>query len=181
MIGNVKEINTWLKEHYGKDLLSRPCFRLVWSEDELEKRIGHFEEYTGTIYTGTFHGLREVKKYANPIYKDRYILEKLIFGIDNKEIWGDTVRDGTYEPVWVFRGPDDTFQMPTRKTVAFVLRMLLGDKERRTQGMEDSDDAAAMLQEIKDTEEILGGGGGDIASHLATRTGSVGGLRKDPF
>jgi hypothetical protein len=167
----VRNINKWLKNNYGKDLLSRPIFRLVWSEDEIEKRAGTFEDYYVPIYMGAFRGVREVKKYANPIYKERYILEKLIFGIDNKEIWGDTVRDGIYEPIWVFRGPGDTFQMPTYKTVAFVLRMLLGEKERRNQKMEDSDDESAMAQEIADCQEVLGGSGGDIASHLRTRSG----------
>jgi len=177
----VRNINDWLKRKYGKDLLNRAFFRIIWSEDEIEKRAGTFENIQMGIYLGAFKGVKEVKKYANPIYKDRFILEKLIFGINNPEIWGDTYREGTYEPIWVFRGPADTFQLPTIKTTDFVMRMLLGDKEKRNQKMEDSDDEAALASEIKDAEEALGEHGGEVASHLHTRTGSVGGLRKDPF
>src|SRR4030042_467586 len=121
---DIEILNKWLKEQFGSDLRNRPWFRIVWSDSEIEKRVGTFEDFYGPIWSGEFRGLREVKKYANPIYRERWILEKLIFGIDNPQIWGDTIKDGTYEPIWVFRGPGDTYQRPTEKACDFVIRSL---------------------------------------------------------
>lgn len=173
MATDTQILNKWLKEQYGSDLRGRAWYRVIWSEDETEKRLGTFEDYYGSVFAGFFHGLREVKKYANPTYKERWILEKLIYGIQNAEIWGDTARDGSYEPIWVFRGPNDTYQRPTAKACSFVLRMLLGDKERRNQKMEDSAEESSLAQEINDSVEVLGGSDDSISSHLHTRTGVV--------
>jgi len=168
----VKHINKWLKGQYGSDLLNRPIFRIVWSEDELEKRAGTFEDFYGSILCRTWKGVRECKKYGAATYKERFILEKLIFGIDNQEIWGET-KNGTYEPVWVFRGPGDTYQVPTLKATEFVLRMLLGDKEKRTQKDVDYDEAQSLQEDIETAYEALGGPEGDISSHLRTGSGIV--------
>ncbi len=172
----VKHINKWLKNQYGADLTGRPFFRIVWSEIETEKRFSLYDQMLSDhIIYKTVKKLKEVKKYANPIYSERFILEKLIFGIDNPEIWadGDPIKNGTYEPIWVFRGPNDTYQVPTLKTVEFVIRMLLGDKVHRNQKMEDSDEESSLQDEIKDCVNALGGPEGDIASHLHTKSAII--------
>ncbi len=158
MATDVEIINKWLKKQFGSDLRGRPWFRLVWSETETEKRAGVFENFTDSgIWCGEFRGIREVKKYNNPIYKDRWILEKLIYGLSNPEIWGDTVKDGTYEPIWVFRGPGDTYQKPTTKAVDFVVHSLLGKKPKLTQKDVDYEEEQSLNKEIDHEYEAMGG------------------------
>jgi len=170
----VKHINKYLKEHHGSDLLSRPFYRIVWSEDELEKRFAMYDNMLSDhIIFNTVKKLKEVRKYANPIYKERFILEKLILDIDNPEVWDTTMGRGSYEPIWVFRGLGDTYQVPTLKTVDFVLRMLLGKKEHRDQRMEDNEEESSLQAEIADCQEVLGGSEGAIASQLRDRSAII--------
>jgi hypothetical protein len=158
MATDIDIINKWLKNQYGTDLRSRPWYRIIWSENETEKRTGIFNDFTDSgLYIGYHQGLREVKKYANPIYKDRWILEKLIYGLNNKEIWGDTARDGIYEPIWVFRGPGDTYQKPTTKTVDFIVQSLLAEKPKLTQSDTDYEEEQSLEKEKREEYERLGG------------------------
>ena len=174
MATDIEIINKWLKNQFGSDLRRRPWFRVVWSENETEKRTGVFNDFTESgLFIGQFRGLREVKKYGNPIYKDRWILEKLIYGINNKEIWGDVARDGTYEPIWVFRGPGDTYQKPTIKAVDFLVHSLLGKKPKLTQKDVDYEEEQSLEKEIQETQDKMDEGGGVVASHLRTGTAVV--------
>ena len=146
-------------------------FRIVWSEDEIEKRAGRFEDYYGPIFLRAWTGVKEVRKYGAAIYRERFILEKLVF-INNPEIWGDP-KDGSYEPIWVFRGPGDTYQVPTLKTTDFIMRMILGDKKKETQKDVDYEEENSLQADINTAYEVLGGPEGSVASHLRTGSGIV--------
>jgi len=91
-------INQKLRDYYGIDVASNlPNYRIVWSENELEKRKGLFQTFTPSgIFVRAEYGVREVKKYN---YLDpQYILEKLTPNINNPEI----AVGMTYEPLWCF-------------------------------------------------------------------------------
>jgi hypothetical protein len=93
-------INRKLRDQYGIDVASDlPKYRIVWSDDELEKRTGLFQDFVpGTnILIRSVYEMREVKKYN---YLDpQYILEKLTPNVNNPEIMFGLV----YEPVWCFK------------------------------------------------------------------------------
>ncbi len=77
-----------------------PLFRVVWSDDQREKRFGRFDDYYGKIYLRTFTGLREVPKY--PWIRGKWVMEKWT------PVTAEVLRDiplatgGTYEPLYVF-------------------------------------------------------------------------------
>src|SRR5688500_10465557 len=98
---NDKRINKELQRKYGTCHDGRPFFRVVWSTSQLEKRFGTFNDFTPSgIFIRQFHGLREVKKYMGPDFKDYWVLERLRFE-PNDEIWDS--KNGHYEPLWVCR------------------------------------------------------------------------------
>ena len=66
---------------------------------QTEKRMGEFNIFYGSIYLRTEKGLKEVPKY--PYDRDRWILEKLFYGIRHTEVLAE--KPGVYEPVHVLK------------------------------------------------------------------------------
>jgi len=98
-------INRRLRDLYGVDFLDQPMYRVIWSDDQLEKRFSTFRDYVpGTnILLREVTEVRECKKYS--FLEPQYILEKLFRNIHNKEILdNDTYNPAvtTYEPLWCF-------------------------------------------------------------------------------
>jgi len=69
----IDEFNKRLKERYGSTLDNKAHFRLVWSNDIYEIRVGIFNDFYGPILVRSYKGAREVRKY-NYIH-NRWILE----------------------------------------------------------------------------------------------------------
>ena len=94
-------VNKVLLNNYGRDLSDRPWFRVVWSNDQLEKRRGTFNTFTECgIFVRTVTEVREVPKY--PYIADRWILETLVPPSQINLIDLPEARQGSYEPIYVF-------------------------------------------------------------------------------
>jgi len=164
-------INAWLLETYGSDLLKRPMWRIVWSVGIMEKRVGEFHDYCGPIFIRAFHGVREMPKYQyHPTWRDRWILEKLMFDLPNPEILVDQA--GTYEPIYVFYDRHGNYQKPTRKAVEYFMFMLLQPKAKVW------DWEAAGKKEVDDEAEFFYGCmedrfGGSLADALRNKEAVV--------
>lgn len=100
-------INDWLREKYGYFDVLLPKYRVVWSDDQTEKRHGIFEDYYSGIFVRQVEETREVRKY--PYIHERYVLERC-FGVpeQNEELTTKT----TYEPIWTFQGKRGEFLLP---------------------------------------------------------------------
>lgn len=156
---NIVALNKLLADRYGKLPDGRPIFRITWSEGQLEKRWGIFNDYyPGTnIFLREFKGVREVKKYS--WIKERWILEKLII-LPRKQFELPSIiggENGTYEPIWVFWYKDGSYQKPTWNTVEFLVHGLLYGKAPSipNQGSMDDIEKAEKLAEIREFEEML--------------------------
>lgn len=173
-MSDIDDINKKLKEQYGTDMLRRPIYRIVWSDKQFEKRCGTFSEWYGSIFVREWQGIKETKKYPGPDYKERWILEKLITGIVNPELWEDTAK-GTYEPIWTFRDPvANGYQKPTWKATYFIIQTLLTGKVAETNSDWESGEQKEVDNDIKYyMDYIEGKSGGAIASHLGTGSGIV--------
>lgn len=169
---DIDVINRQLVKTYGKYLDGRPWFQIVWSTSQTEKRVGTFSDYYGSIFVREYVGMAEVPKYPSPDYKDRWVLEKLMF-ITNKELWADTEK-GVYEPVWVFRGREGAYVKPTWKAVEFVMGMMFTPKQKQTQSDIDSEEEKSLQDEIAANlgyfDEKYGG---DLAAALHQREAIV--------
>lgn len=120
-------INNRLTDYYGRDITGMPFFRVVWSEGLLEKRVGHFEDFYGSIFLRAYDGLREVPKYS--YIKNRHILEKLVFHKETKEI----LEKHSYEPVYVFQDKNGkSLPVIWRACEALIHSLMYGERQKLT-------------------------------------------------
>ena len=92
----VDTLNRRLKDYFGSYLDGQPNYRIVWSEEQLEKRLC---EYSSTGFQLIIPEVREVPKYSHYIH-DKFVLERLIEVpyFDQETL----VSPLSYEPIWVF-------------------------------------------------------------------------------
>jgi hypothetical protein len=154
----IEAINRKLKER-GRSLDGRPILRLVFSDDQIEKRVGTFTDWYGHILIRQeYKALRETKKYG--YIKGKWILERLTYlNPENKIVQEELVeaRNGSYEPLYVFQDKDSN-PLPVNWQ---VIERLLWTMENYspTRGNEhsvDSEEAEEMAKEIAYFEEVLG-------------------------
>ena len=124
----VEEINNELFAIY-RTIEGRAVYRIVWSEELFENRLGTYREFTeGGIFIREATEVRKVRKY-------NYIHNRWIF-----EIWapGHLTRNpetpdadnGDYIPVYVFESGTGMYLPPTRKVVEFLIAALEGKIKR---------------------------------------------------
>ena len=105
-IGTVDRINKQLLDKFGY-FENQPKFRLIWSTDQIEKRlISHTAE--GLILLEP--QVRTVRKYHSAWHKDAYILERLVAVPEGIET--DLVERLSYEPIWTFRSQKNNEPLP---------------------------------------------------------------------
>lgn len=108
----IEEINKRLVDHYGYFEDGQPNFRIVWSDDQLEKRL---VDYTEEGLSLLVPEIREVRKYN--YIKHKYVLERLVpVPFYNKEL----VTKLSYEPVWTFEDAEGN-PVPPRFISAKIL------------------------------------------------------------
>lgn len=124
----VDVINRKLFEEY-RVLDGRPIYRLVWSDDQLELRVGTFTDWYGSILIREEHkALREIKKYWY-LEQQCWVLEKLVF-MPKWEAMKDLLeelvqaRNGTYEPVYTFIGADNSPLPVSFPVVEYIIQCL---------------------------------------------------------
>jgi hypothetical protein len=162
----IKIINKRLVEHYGLDSDDgQPQFRVVWADDQLEKRK---TEYTETGVQLLHAVVREMKKYM--YLHDVYVLERYVL-IDEPEL-PDVKK--SYEPIWVFRDVNDNPLQPNWdvcKIVVDILYAALGKKSLKKYVEDVSPEARE--QEVKKLQDELFGNETDVSDALAYKSGIV--------
>lgn len=97
-VESLETLNSRLVDYYGVDTISGdPIWRIVWSEDQTEKRLTH---YTNSGVALLHPEVRELPKYRQWI-QNKYVLERLtvVPSFDIKEL---PTTKTTYEPIFVF-------------------------------------------------------------------------------
>jgi hypothetical protein len=117
----IEAINKHLINHFGIDSISGiPIWRIVWSEDQIEKRLGTYEDYTsGGLYIRTVTEVREVPKYRQWI-QEKYVLERLVVVPEYNENELPSARV-SYEPIWVFENKQGGYLPPKFEAAKFVI------------------------------------------------------------
>lgn len=94
---SIETLNSRLIDYYGIDSdSSSPMFRIVWANDQVEKRLVEITEAGVTLLHPT---IMDVKKY--PYLKDFYVLERLVAVPDyNKPEL--LMLKLSYEPIWTY-------------------------------------------------------------------------------
>lgn len=161
-------INSRLADKYGYFESIKPYFRLMWSEDILEKRwMTHTDEGMQLLHPE----VREVPKYRHYI-KDRYILEGLT--VVPKFVETDLIEEISYEPLWTFETGNGEFLIPTWPAIHHILETVRNAQQNKG-GVKYKEDTSIEAQEqrIKQLEEELFGNETPITDALAYGRGVV--------
>lgn len=125
----IEVLNQRLVDYYGLDSdTGKPIFRIVWANDELEKRLVH------TLDSGInllYPVVKEMKKY--PYLKDMHVLERLVIVPDANKLDLPTYKM-SYEPVWTYCNDKREPVPPIWNATKFVVDTLyaaLGKKSLR--------------------------------------------------
>jgi len=117
----IESINKQLVEHFGSDTITGlAMWRVVWSEDQFEHRLGTYDDYTpGGIYLRTVTEVRYVPKYRQWI-KQKYVLENLVVVpvINANELPDSKV---SYEPIFVFETGSGKYLPPKFEASKLVI------------------------------------------------------------
>lgn len=151
---NKTEANARLIERYGIYEDGKPRFRVVWSTDEKEKRVGEHEEYYNEIFVRKFFGVAEYPKYS--FCPDRWVLEMRV-PTHNPEL----TEQNSYEPLWVLQDKNGNY-LPLNWDAIEIIIQALNRRPKRTMmnwkdeaEAEDADLAAAKKRDKELLEQIL--------------------------
>lgn len=111
-------INRKLSDQYGRfDTTDYPLFRVVWSNDEFEKRL---LTHTKDGFALANPVVLEVPKYKQWA-ADRYILESLV-GVPEEQQFELGGRKFSYEPLWVFQDAQGNALPPNYHAIQIIIR-----------------------------------------------------------
>jgi len=152
----VDRINSQLKDEYGTDIVTgAPIWRVVWSEDQFEHRLGTYEDITPAgIYLRTVTEVRKVPKYRQWIRK-KYVLEQLVLVPEqNREELPDVKI--SYEPYYVFETRTHKYLPPKYDVAKIIIDAVNIVKSMRNPPKEKDPEAGLTIeqQREKKTAEI---------------------------
>lgn len=169
LVEPIERINYLLERDFRK-IENRPEYRLVWANDQLEKRwVTHTDEGFELIHPE----VREVKKYQNDSV-DRFVLERLT------PITGETdlVDRLSYEPVWTFQDRHGNYLPPRFDACKIIIEQI--EENINSAGkpkpkiIDESMTEEGKLKELQRVEEILFGNESPVSDALAYRSGVAG-------
>jgi hypothetical protein len=179
---DVPAINQRLVDVHGKDFLGQPNYRVVWTDNEIEKRFGYFEDYVpGTnILIRRVKEVREVKKYS--YLEPQWILEKLFFNQHNQEILDNKTlapQNCTYEPFWAFgHEKNGRAKRPIWRAIELLILCVNNPKKLTPSQMNDEEKKQAE-QDEKLMLDILNERVPNDALHSAVKDGDAVMLNQD--
>jgi len=162
---SIESINYKLEKNFGKHMDNRPNFRVVWSEDQFEKR---WTSFTDDGFELINLEVRELPKYKQYI-EARYILERLV------PVTGETdlVEKTSYEPAWVFQDRFQNYLPPFYDGCVFVIDSL-HEKMGYRGHVKYKDPNVSEEQRMANVQKVqdeLFGNETDVGDHLAYGTG----------
>lgn len=117
----IETINARLIDFFGVDTLTGlPIWRVVWSEDQMEKRLGTYTDYTPSgIWLREVTEVREVPKYRQWI-QQKFVLERLTLvpEVNQDELPTSKL---SYEPLWVFEDRYGRYLPPKFEAAQLVI------------------------------------------------------------
>lgn len=145
----IETLNRRLLERYGTDIYLRPRYRIVWADDQFEKRESTFSDFH-MIHTliRTEKEVREVRKY--PDFLGLHILETLTFCP-----FPDVKTHNGYEPLFVFQRNDGTRLQPIWSAVEFIIKRLNTKVELKSESNFVEQDEKEAEQEAQDFLAML--------------------------
>ena len=168
---SVEILNERLRSIYGLDSnTAKSIFRIVWSEDQLEKRL------VDTLDSGILllhPEVREVKKY--PYIRRRYILERLVV-VPEVNLSELPTQKLSYEPIWTYEANGNALPptWPATKVIVDILYAALGKKSlRKYIESEKNTTEEGRIERVKKIQEELFGNETETGDALRYKEGIV--------
>ena len=115
----IEEINKKLIQEFGYELTGQPRFRVVFSEDQYEKRWTDFTDDGFELLTPEVRLLPKYKQWV----RAKYILERLVPVVGET----DLVTKVSYEPAWVFQDKHGNYLPPFFEGCKHIIESLLSN------------------------------------------------------
>lgn len=149
---SIETLNKRLEEYFGKDDLNRPIWRLVWSNEQYEKRLTNYSKEGLELITPV---VMELRKY--PYIKDRYILERLVLvpEFQQSEL---PISKVSYEPMWTFEDKHGNPLPPKWEPIKLVIDTIylaLGKEVSGYPKYRDPDSGKTPKELIADEQERI--------------------------
>ncbi len=167
----IERINQQLQDYFGIDTASsRPMWRVVWSQDQREKRETMWSE-DGSIAL-PYPVIMELPKYQH--IKEKYILERLVLvpGHQQKELAGEKT---SYECMWSFEDNKGQYLPPRFDMCKFVIDNIYAAEGKKSMRhyIDDPDLRENKEKRLAEYQEYLFGNETDVTDALARREGVV--------
>src|SRR5438128_607892 len=109
-VERLEVINRRLVDRFGKFEDGRALWRVVWSDDQFEKRT---TEFSKGVYIGPH--IEQLPKYG--YIEHKYILERLL------PVYGgsDLTESTSYEPIWTFEDKHNDALPPKWEVIEIVI------------------------------------------------------------
>jgi hypothetical protein len=162
----IESINEKLAREFGYVDGRLPKYRVVFSDDEREKRlVQHTPEGLELIYPVVV----DKPKYKHYI-QSLYILEKFFPVVGES----DLVEKYSYEPLWVFRDKNGNYLPPKFWPCKFLIEFHY-DRQRLAQSYTQYKEnyAEVLEKEVKEVEEMLFGDETSTTDSLTYKEGIV--------
>lgn len=168
----INTINDGLVNLFGREANShQPMFRVVWSEDQFEKRMMDTTDEGLQLLSPE---IRVVPKYRQWI-KERYVLERLVIvpEFQQKELADAKV---SYEPLWVFETQLGVYLPPRLDAAKFCIDTLYAALGKKSMAKYKDPEAGQdgkeyRKQKVNELQEAMFGNESNVTDALAYRTG----------
>lgn len=165
----IENINLRLSQVYGRESNNQPKFRVVWSEDQFEKR---WTQHTPEGFELLYPEVRELPKYRQYI-QAKYILERLCIVPPG----ADLVDKTSYEPIWTFQDKNKNYLPPRYDVCEFIIETMYNAMRKAGSGHAKYKDPNKSPEErqkmVLDMEHKLFGDETDVGDALAHGSGIV--------
>lgn len=169
---SIESINKRLISEFGRELNGKPKFRVVFSEDQYEKRITEFTDEGFELLQPEVRLLPKYKQWV----KAKYILERFVPVVGET----DLLDNMSYEPVWVFQDKNGNYLPPFFEGCSLIIEGLY-ERTKKTSFAKYKDESVskeARLAEVERVERELFGNETDVGDALAYGSGvTVPGLK----
>lgn len=165
-----ERINEQLINFYGIDTVTgQAMWRVVWSEDQFEKRMTNFTDSGVELLTPE---VRELPKYKQWV-KEKWVLENLVVVPEHnrEELAGIKT---SYEPIYVFETDKGEAIFPSLNACQFIIKLIFAAKDPAFKGIAKyTEDPEEANKQIAKLEQDLFGNETDVTDSLTYGQGVV--------
>lgn len=169
LVEEIEILNKRLLDTFSKDYITnQPNFRIVFSDDQFEKRLTDRTKDGFQLLTPVMMELPKYKQYIH----SKYIIENL-FVVPPSHAH-ELAEKTNYEPVWVFEDKDGNYLPPKWEVCLIVINSLLAARGKPAgyAKYKESIETDEMKEErIKNLEKDLFGNETRITDRLAIQEG----------